>query len=239
MMKLQSLSAPSQTSGPGVPALHVDQPVVALHVCVPRHVPLELETEQLRIAPSMAALHEQLPVTGWQKFPLWPPLASGAHVYPVGHALVHGVPQNPPPSSGKHAPPPHSVSLAHAKHSCGADGTQTFTSASGSLTDRHSQPAGQSSLHVREHTPPLAPSASTQYPDRQSVCFVHAESNSPGCAGASGSSITSPSMGARDGAPQLIAHAHAIATAHASRAPTTATLGCLAHDLQYLTARLK
>jgi hypothetical protein len=43
-------------------------------------VPLELDTEQLRIAPSIAWLHEQLPVTGWQKFPAWLLLASGAHV---------------------------------------------------------------------------------------------------------------------------------------------------------------
>jgi len=73
------LSTPSQLSAAGTRAVHVDQPVDALHVCVPRHVPIEFMFEQLRCAPSIAAVHEQLPLTGWQKLPLCVPLPSGLH----------------------------------------------------------------------------------------------------------------------------------------------------------------
>ena len=60
--------------------MHADQPVAASHVCVPKHVPIAFVMEQLRIAPAIPSLHEQLAVIGWQKFPAWLPLASGAHV---------------------------------------------------------------------------------------------------------------------------------------------------------------
>ena len=68
MMKLQSLSLPSHASATGTRAVHVDQPVAALQICVPKQVrsfaPTIAEFEQLRIAPSSPAEHEQLPVTG-------------------------------------------------------------------------------------------------------------------------------------------------------------------------------
>jgi hypothetical protein len=163
MMKLQSLSAPSQVSVAGVVAVHADHPAVASHVCVPKHVPTVLVTEQLRIAPASASLHEQLAVMGWQNMPVWPPLASGAHVYPVGHWVAQGVAQWPAPSIVKHAPPPHSTSVAHARHSCGAAGMQSCSSTCGSATVRHSQPVGHASvLHERVHTPPVLPTGSTQ-----------------------------------------------------------------------------
>jgi len=77
------------------------------------------------------------------------------------------------------------LSVAHVRQSCGACGTHSFTSACGSVTVRHSQPAGQSSLQVLLHTPPVPPTGSTQYPLVQSLCFVHAPPNSPGVMGAS------------------------------------------------------
>jgi len=73
---------------------------------------------------------------------------------------VHFVAQLPVPSIDRHAASlPHSASLAHARQSCGALGTHTFTPP---CTSRQLQSVGQSSLHVREHTPPTPPIASTQ-----------------------------------------------------------------------------
>jgi len=68
---------PSQISAAGTAAVHGDQPL-AEHVSVPRHIPNPFVLEQLRIAPPSSALHEQLPVTGWQYLPGRP--VAGAQV---------------------------------------------------------------------------------------------------------------------------------------------------------------
>src|SRR5688572_17037719 len=80
MMKLQLLSVPSHVSVAGVLAVHAVHPVNASHIWVPKQVPIAFVSEQLRIAPTISSVHVQLPVTGWQKSPVCPPLASGLHV---------------------------------------------------------------------------------------------------------------------------------------------------------------
>src|SRR5688572_10653093 len=133
-----------------------------------------------------------------------------------------------------HAPPPHSASVAHARHRCCAAGTQTLSVVCGNVTSRHSQPSGQSLLHVREQTPPVLPTGSTQNPALQSLCLMHGSPNSPTVCGASSIGCSLASTGARDGVPQPIAKA--IAITQACHLPTSATLGCFRSTLQ---ARLR
>src|SRR5687767_2083709 len=64
--KSQSLSTPSQVSVVGAVAVHADQPVVTLHVCVPKHVPIALPAMHVRVAPFIACVHVQLRDIGWQ-----------------------------------------------------------------------------------------------------------------------------------------------------------------------------
>ena len=98
-----------QLSGIAVRALHADHPVAGSQVCVPRHVPIALVFEQLRCAPIMPAVHEQLAVSGWQNMPPCTPVASAAQWEPVGQSAcdVHVDPQRVSPSSVRQAPPGH------------------------------------------------------------------------------------------------------------------------------------
>jgi hypothetical protein len=93
---------------------------------------------------------------------------------------VHFVAQLPPPSIWRHAASvPHSTSVAHARHSCGAFGMHSFVVSPASSTSRQFQSAGQSSSHVRVHTPPTPPIASTQWPLTQSPWRVQGSPSSP------------------------------------------------------------
>ena len=56
--------------------MHADQPVAVSQVWVPKQMPIGFCAEQVRWAPFISAEQLQLPVTGWQNLPAWPPVAS-------------------------------------------------------------------------------------------------------------------------------------------------------------------